>query len=168
MRKLKSLSVVLAAVIVLLTGFTFAGAIKAKAAEPQAGVIVMAGEAAEASAVAAAAEESATGSKAIAAAIAIGLAAVSGAMAMGIAIAKSNEGVARQPEAAGDIRSALIVSMALMEALTIYGLLVALMLIVLLGGVAVLGVILWIIGVIAIIYSLVGMFADLLRFMKYN
>jgi F-type H+-transporting ATPase subunit c len=39
------------------------------------------------------------------------------------------ESIARQPEAAGDIRSALIVSMALMEALTIYGLLVALMLI---------------------------------------
>ena len=39
------------------------------------------------------------------------------------------ESMSRQPEAAGDIRSALIVSMALMEALTIYGLLVALMLV---------------------------------------
>ena len=44
----------------------------------------------------------------------------------------------------------------------------AIMLIVLLGEVVVLGVILWIIGVIAIGYSLVGMFADLLKFMKYN
>lgn len=39
------------------------------------------------------------------------------------------EGIARQPEAAGSIRSTLIISMALMEALTIYGLLIAFMLV---------------------------------------
>ena len=44
----------------------------------------------------------------------------------------------------------------------------AILLIVLLGHIFILGVILWIIGVIAIAYSLVGMFAELLRFMKYN
>ena len=35
------------------------------------------------------------------------------------------EGIARQPDAAKDIRSTLIIAMALMEALTIYGLLIA-------------------------------------------
>ena len=39
------------------------------------------------------------------------------------------ESIARQPDAAKDIRSTLIISMALMEALTIYGLLIAFMLI---------------------------------------
>ena len=38
------------------------------------------------------------------------------------------ESIARQPEAAGNIRSTLIVSLALMEALAIYGLLIAFML----------------------------------------
>ena len=37
------------------------------------------------------------------------------------------ESIARQPEAAGDIRSTLIISLALMEALTIYGLLIAIL-----------------------------------------
>ena len=37
--------------------------------------------------------------------------------------------IARQPEAAGDIRSSLILALALMEALTIYGMLIAFMLV---------------------------------------
>ena len=39
------------------------------------------------------------------------------------------EAIARQPEAAGSIRSSMIIAMALMEALTIYGLLIAFMLV---------------------------------------
>ena len=39
------------------------------------------------------------------------------------------EAIARQPEAAKDIRSTLILSLGLMEALTIYGLLIAFMLV---------------------------------------
>ena len=39
------------------------------------------------------------------------------------------DAIARQPEAAGNIRSTMIIAMALMEALTIYGLLIAFMLI---------------------------------------
>ena len=39
------------------------------------------------------------------------------------------QGIARQPDAAGEIRSSLIISMAMMEALTIYGLLIAFMLV---------------------------------------
>ena len=44
----------------------------------------------------------------------------------------------------------------------------AVVLIMFLGGIKVLGVFIWIIGVIAILYSIVGMGADLLKFMKYN
>ena len=43
--------------------------------------------------------------------------------------AAAMESIARQPDAAGDIRSSLIISMAMMEALTIYGLLIAFMLV---------------------------------------
>ena len=47
----------------------------------------------------------------------------------GIAASKAMEAMARQPEAAGNIRSSMIIALALMEALTIYGLLIAFMLI---------------------------------------
>ncbi|MBR4880460.1 MAG: ATP synthase F0 subunit C, partial [Clostridia bacterium] len=39
------------------------------------------------------------------------------------------ESIARQPDSAKDIRSTLIIAMALMEALSIYGLLIAFMLV---------------------------------------
>ena len=39
------------------------------------------------------------------------------------------EAISRQPEAAGEIRSTLVISLGLMEALTIYGLLIAFMLV---------------------------------------
>lgn len=66
---------------------------------------------------------------AIAAALAIALSTVFPALAQGKAAKAALEGMARQPEAAKDIRSALLLSLALMEALTIYGLLIAFMLI---------------------------------------
>ena len=88
---------------------------------------------------------------AIAAALAIALSTIFPAIAQGKTAAAAMESIARQPDAAKDIRSALIISMAnhqsdpetviafmqyftlismaLMEALTIYGLLIAFMLI---------------------------------------
>ena len=65
---------------------------------------------------------------AIAAGIAIGFAAIGPGIGQGIAASKAMEGMARQPEAAGTIRTTLILSLAFMESLTIYGLLIALML----------------------------------------
>ena len=66
---------------------------------------------------------------AIAAAIAIALSTLGPAIAQGLTASKAMEAIARQPEAAGDIRSTLILSLGLMEALTIYGLLIAFMLV---------------------------------------
>ena len=51
------------------------------------------------------------------------LAAAFGAMAQGKAAAAAVEGIARQPEAAGDIRSSLLLALALIESLVIYCLL---------------------------------------------
>ena len=65
---------------------------------------------------------------AIAAAIAIGISALGAALAQGKTASAAMEGIARQPEAAGDIRTSMIIALALMEALAIYGLLIGIML----------------------------------------
>ena len=66
---------------------------------------------------------------ALAAAIAIAVSTIGPGIGQGIAASKAMEAIARQPEAAGDIRGALVISLALMEALTIYAMLVAFMLV---------------------------------------
>ena len=66
---------------------------------------------------------------AIAAALSIAFSTIGPAMGQGKTAAAAMESIARQPAAAGDIRSSLIISMAMMEALTIYGLLIAFMLV---------------------------------------
>jgi len=66
---------------------------------------------------------------AIAAAITIALSTIAPAIAQGVTAKAAMESIARQPEAAKDIRSTLIIALALMEALTIYGLLIAFMIV---------------------------------------
>lgn len=70
-----------------------------------------------------------SGMIAIAAAITISISTICPAIAQGMTAKSAMESIARQPDAAKDIRSTLIISLALMEALTIYGLLIAFMLI---------------------------------------
>ena len=65
---------------------------------------------------------------AISAAIAIAISTLGPAIAQGMTAKAVMESIARQPNSANDIRSTLIISLALMEALTIYGLLIAFML----------------------------------------
>ena len=65
---------------------------------------------------------------AIAAALAIGLAAIGPGIGQGIAASKALEGMARQPEMAGYLRTVMILALAFMESLTIYGLLIAILL----------------------------------------
>ncbi|MCR5808988.1 MAG: ATP synthase F0 subunit C [Clostridiales bacterium] len=65
---------------------------------------------------------------ALAAALAIALSTMFPALGQGKAAKAALESIARQPSAAKDIRSTLLLSLALMEALTIYGLLIAFML----------------------------------------
>lgn len=66
---------------------------------------------------------------AISAAAVMALGAIGAAVAQGITSKSAMESIARQPDAASQIRSTLIVSLALMEALAIYCLLIAFMLI---------------------------------------
>jgi F-type H+-transporting ATPase subunit c len=64
----------------------------------------------------------------IAAALAIGLAAIGPGIGQGNAAGQAVEGIARQPEAEGKIRGTLLLTLAFMESLTIYGLVIALVL----------------------------------------
>ncbi|KAL5671312.1 hypothetical protein ACJX0J_015618, partial [Zea mays] len=58
----------------------------------------------------------------IAAGLAIGLASIGPGVGQGTAAGQAVEGIARQPEAEGKIRGTLLLTLAFMEALTIYGL----------------------------------------------
>jgi F-type H+-transporting ATPase subunit c len=64
----------------------------------------------------------------LSAALAIGLGSLGPGLGQGNAAAAAMEGLARQPEAEDKIRGSLLISLAFMEALTIYGLVVALVL----------------------------------------
>ncbi len=74
-------------------------------------------------------EDSSKGDKAIGAAIAVGLAAAAGAIGMGIAVGKSTEGISRQPEAEGKIRTTLMLGLVFIETAIIYALIIAILVI---------------------------------------
>ena len=66
---------------------------------------------------------------ALGAAFAVGIAAIGAGIGQGIAAGKAFESIARQPEVSGTIRTLLFIALAFMETLTIYGLLIAFMLV---------------------------------------
>ena len=66
---------------------------------------------------------------ALAAALAVALSTIGPAIGQGMTAAKAMEAIARQPEMASTIRSNMIIAMGLLESLTIYGLLIAFMLV---------------------------------------
>ena len=70
-----------------------------------------------------------TGMKAIAVALAIGIAAGGGGIGMGLATAKSAEGISRQPEAEGKIRTMMMLGLVFIETAIIYALLVVILII---------------------------------------
>merc|ERR1711904_87528 len=64
----------------------------------------------------------------VGAGFAIGLAAIGSGVGQGIASGRCIDGISRQPEVADDLRGVLLLSLAFMESLTIYGLVIALVL----------------------------------------
>jgi F-type H+-transporting ATPase subunit c len=62
----------------------------------------------------------------IAAGLSVGLAAIGPGIGQGQAAGATVEGIARQPEAENKLRGTLLLSLAFMESLTIYGLVVSL------------------------------------------
>jgi len=90
---------------------------------------VLAGDA-ETVAVAAMSDEAANVySKGLAAAITIAVVAGAGAISMGLVIWKTIEGIARQPEAEGKIRTAMMLGLVFVETAIIYALIVAILII---------------------------------------
>lgn len=74
-------------------------------------------------------EDDSVGDKAMAAALVVGVAAAAGAIGMGWAIAKSVDGIARQPEAEGKIRTTLMLGLVFVETAIIYALVIAILII---------------------------------------
>jgi len=68
-------------------------------------------------------------SKAMASAIVVGAVGAAGAIAMGMTISKSAESMARQPEAAGKINSAMMLGLVFIETAIIYALVIAILVI---------------------------------------
>jgi F-type H+-transporting ATPase subunit c len=66
---------------------------------------------------------------ALAVGLVVGLSTIGPGVGMGISSSKALEGIARQPEMLADLRTTMIIALAFMEALTIYGLLIGFMLI---------------------------------------
>ncbi len=79
--------------------------------------------------VAEAAADNGLSAKAIAAAATVAIVGAAGAVGMAWAIAKSAEGMARQPEAAGKINSAMMLGLVFIETAIIYALIVAILII---------------------------------------
>ena len=70
---------------------------------------------------------------ALAAGFGVPVAVISSALAQGRIGAAALEGIARQPEAAGRIQTAMIIALALVESLAIYALLVSLIILFVIG-----------------------------------
>lgn len=119
MKAMKKMIVLALTLLVLL-----ALSVPALAAEEEPAAEAAAVETAEISS-----EAQITSAKAWAAAVLIGIAAFGGAIGMAISIGKSTEGIARQPEAAGAIRTAMMLGLVFIETVVIYALIVAILII---------------------------------------
>lgn len=74
-------------------------------------------------------EDLSVGLKAVAVGIAIGLAAAGGAVGMGVVGGKAADGISRQPEMEGKIRTTLMLDLVFIETAIIYALLVVILVI---------------------------------------
>ncbi|MBQ9458854.1 MAG: ATP synthase F0 subunit C [Oscillospiraceae bacterium] len=75
------------------------------------------------------AESQTVSGKSFGSGLAIGIAAAGGAIGMGIAVGKAAESIARQPEAGGEVRSAMMLGLVFIETAIIYALLAVILII---------------------------------------
>ena len=122
MKRRKLISIFMTAILML----TFITAMTVSAFASDADAVEAPSENAESTA---SDESKVTISKAMAAAIAVGVVGTAGAIAMGMAISKSTESMARQPEAASKINSAMMLGLVFIETVIIYALIVAILVI---------------------------------------
>ena len=74
-------------------------------------------------------EDSTIGLKAVASGLAVGIAAAGGGIGMGLVAGKATEGLSRQPEAEGKIRTMMMLGLVFIETAIIYALLVVILII---------------------------------------
>lgn len=74
-------------------------------------------------------EAAIVGNKALASGMAIGIAGLGAAIGMGIAIGRAVDGISRQPEAEGKIRTNLLLGIVFIETVIIYALIVVILII---------------------------------------
>ena len=74
-------------------------------------------------------QDNTIGLKAVAAGLAVGIAAAGGGIGMGTAVGKATEGLSRQPEAEGKIRTMMMLGLVFIETAIIYALLVVILII---------------------------------------
>lgn len=130
-KKLTRIAIVLGAIILIMGTIATIGAFADSSVADNGGAAVTAqdsddGYIAEAQGDAA---DNTTGLKAIAAGIAIGLASCGGGIGMGISGGKAAEGISRQPEADGKIRTSFMLGLVFIETAIIYALLVVILII---------------------------------------
>ncbi len=123
----KVMSRVFAAMMMLMVCMALAAPVYATEKEETTNTEAAVNEGTEAVTIEAA--DNSTGAKAIGAALAVGIAAAAGAIGMGIAIGKSVEGISRQPEAEGKIRTSLMLGLVFIETAIIYALIVGILII---------------------------------------
>ena len=122
MKKIATILTTVLLMTVLLTMMTVS--VSAAEAEPkQTGESVVAIEETEAN------ENDVLSMKAIAAAIVVAVVGAAGAIGMAMAISKSTESMARQPEMAGKINSAMMLGLVFIETAIIYALIFAILVI---------------------------------------
>jgi F-type H+-transporting ATPase subunit c len=126
-KTLKRIAIVLGMAIVIMGMIATIGAFAASGTAADTAVVTA--EQTGDGYVANAAADNTTGYKAIASAIAIGLASCGGAIGMGIIGAKTSEGISRQPEADGKIRTSFMLGLVFIETAIIYSLLVVILII---------------------------------------
>jgi len=117
-RKLGRIAAILAVMMLILTVF-FVGLATADTATTDEGTQVTTQDS----------ENNLLGQKAIACGIAIGVAAGGGGIGMGIAGGMASEGIARQPEVEGKIRTNFMLGLVFIETAIIYALLVVILII---------------------------------------
>ncbi len=125
----KPMAVMLALLILVLGGVAVGGTVSLQAKGTGAEAQVNEEPGAPKEEAVAGSGDLANAGKAVGAAIAIGLAALGGALAMGNAISKANEGIARQPEADGKIRTVLMLGLVFIETVVIYALITSILII---------------------------------------
>lgn len=128
MKLVKPIAIIFALLILVLGGVAVGGTLSLYAADQQTETTAPAEEEGQ-TIKEDESQDMGTVGKALGASIAIGLAAIGAGIGMGNAIAKATDGVARQPEADGKIRTILMLGLVFIETVVIYALITSILII---------------------------------------